>query len=292
MIWDAVSVQERLYKEDEVSRNAFLKQRIGSLDKLFHAKKVAQNAVKASWSPDGRKLAIGKSSVPHHGLQIVDLQTEETKDLLPFGLDPAWSPGEGRQIAFVRSDVPSGEEEIWIVESSGDNPRRITEGGFPSWSADGKTLFFHSRKKRKIFAIQPTEMDAPLTEVCNMLNYYPSFSSDSTQICYTDENLLHILDRETKKETLAIHLPTKGRIFPSWSPDGKQIGVGSYGFDSETKHGFWILDVETKTYRNIASGSYTMPVWSPDGSKIAIDHRNNERGEVWVIETKNLDPLK
>jgi Tol biopolymer transport system component len=59
---------------------------------------------------------------------------------------------------------------------------------------------------------------------------------------------------------------------------------------TDSADGLWILNLETKVYRKIASGPYTMPVWSPDGSKIAADYRGSERTEVWVIEAQNLEP--
>ncbi len=123
--------------------------------------------------------------------------------------------------------------------------------------------------------MQPEEKDAQITEVCEMpQSNYPSISPDGSQICYTDENRLHVLDRGTKKETLKIPLPSGGFFFHSWSPDGKLIALGDYFENSESNYGLWILNLETKTYKKIASGPYTMPFWSPDGSKIAIDFRS------------------
>ena len=295
-IWDAVSVQERHYtsttekpKEDKVKGIGSSQRSIDSLDRLFHAKNVAQNAAKASWSPDGRKLVVGKTP-SGAGLRIINLHTKESTGLLDFGKDPAWSPGKGRWIAFVRQDNPANDEEIWIVESSGKNPRRIAEGGFPSWSADGKTLFFHSRKQQKVFAIQPNEKEAQVAEVCEMpWSYYPMMSPNATQVSYTtDDNAIHILDRKTKNETCTAPLPVKGMFLHSWSPDGKQIGLGTCYTNSGFGNGFWIFTLETKKFKKIASGPYTMPAWSPDGSRIAVDYRGDDRSEVWVIETKNL----
>jgi eukaryotic-like serine/threonine-protein kinase len=264
-----------------------------SLDEMYHGKKVAQKSARASWSPDGRRLVVGR--VPNsQGLRIIDLQTEETQDLRNSGHDPAWSPGEGKWIAFARDDVEGdGKEEIWIVESTGKNPRKIAEGGFPSWSSDGKTLFFHSRRQQKVFVTQPDEKESRISEVCEMpWSKFPVILPKATQISYTDANTIHVLDRETKKEISSVPLPVSGFFFHSWSPDGKQLGVGNCYDNSGYNNGFWILNMETKECRKIASGPYTMPVWSPDGSKIALDYRGEGVCEVWVIETKNLKKAK
>ena len=60
-----------------------------------------------------------------------------------FDSQPKFSP-DGRQIAFV-SDR-SGQDNLWVMDASGGEPRRITKGdsrvefASPSWSPDGKHL--------------------------------------------------------------------------------------------------------------------------------------------------------
>ena len=222
---------------------------------------------------------------------MIDMQTNKTTDFRDSGKDPAWSPREGRWIAYVREEG-SGDshvESVWIVEPSGKNPRLIAEGGAPSWSADGKTLYFHSRKEGKIFAAHPVETKADIAKVCDMpWSYFPAVSPDGTQVAFTDDNGLHVLATDTLKEVLAVPLPTKGGSFLSWSPDGKQIGVGSCYSQALSECGVCIVDLKTKECKRIASGRYTMPFWSPDGSKIVMDYRRDQNMEVWVIETKDL----
>jgi WD40 repeat protein len=288
MIWDAMNAKELHYTMINEDQKMGEVTNIDSQNTLCDAKKIADNAAKASWSPDGGKLVVGK--MPWGGkLQIIDLKTGEIRQLLDSGKDPAWSPGEGRWIAFARSNLP--DEEVWIVEPSGKNSRKIAEGGYPSWSADGKTLFFHSRRQNKVMSIRPEEKEESLKEVCDLSSFYPSISPDDSQIAFADGSNLHILDLETKKETGNIPLPTTGdagNSFCTWSPDGKQIGLG-VAYSQSGDSGCWILDLKTKVFKKIVSGPYSMPVWSPDGSKIALDNRDPENVEVWVIEVKNLE---
>jgi Tol biopolymer transport system component len=96
----------------------------------------------------------------------------------------------------------------------------------------------------------------------------------------------------------SIALPTKcdppAVFLHAWSPDGKQIGLGICSQSPDLENGLWILNVEKKEWKKIASGDWTMPAWSPDGSKIAVDYRDfrHQEYEVWVIETKNLENAK
>jgi hypothetical protein len=60
---------------------------------------------------------------------------------------PAWAP-DGERIAFV-SDR-SGNDEIYVMDVSGDNVRQLTDhpsmDWFPFWSSDGQRIVFNSRR--------------------------------------------------------------------------------------------------------------------------------------------------
>jgi hypothetical protein len=100
---------------------------------------------RSSWSPDGKRIVYGRygasgSGNPGEGITVLDVETGKSKDLTGLGKDPAWSGKDGRLIAYVIGC--DFDEEVWLIDASGKNPRRIAEGGFPSWSADGKQLGF------------------------------------------------------------------------------------------------------------------------------------------------------
>ena len=60
---------------------------------------------------------------------------------------PSWSP-DGKKIAFV-SMRNSGRNQIHVVDSNGENIRRITQGAIdlnPAWSLDGRTIAYDGRE--------------------------------------------------------------------------------------------------------------------------------------------------
>lgn len=75
--------------------------------------------------------------------------------------DPNWhemypdpSPN-GRLIVFSRAKTYSrrAPSEVWIVERNGKNPKRLSlDGVYPTFSADGKTIYFE-RQRKKVMAI-------------------------------------------------------------------------------------------------------------------------------------------
>ena len=96
-----------------------------------------------------------------------------------------------------------------------------------------------------------------------------------------------------------------GEGFAAWSPDGRQIACGgvSNGFQD---FGLWILDsVGTPPMSvirilnpvgappmQVIRGRVNRPAWSPDGSKLAFDFGPLSGGEIWMIETKSLAPMR
>ena len=61
----------------------------------------------------------------------------------------------GKLVVFSRSKTTSkrAQSEVWIVEKDGSNPKRLSVNGtYPTFSADGKTVYFE-RERKKVMAI-------------------------------------------------------------------------------------------------------------------------------------------
>lgn len=133
---------------------------------------------RASWSPDGKKIAFGQAVWPvdpkYPALAIADLETGKTSEIAAEGKDPAWSPGDGRHIAYVAGGHGAGEE-LRLIGASGGTPRRLGKGGYPAWSPDGKSLYFHARDKNKLMSMDPFGEDpaGQARELISVTWWYP-----------------------------------------------------------------------------------------------------------------------
>lgn len=104
-----------------------------------------QNLVDANWSPEGNSLVFGSVDVRNkEPIQTIDLRSKRVSALPgSSGLfSPRWSP-DGRYIAAIAKEHPfklmlfDFSTQKW-VEAFG------SEMGYPSWSHDGKYIYFQS----------------------------------------------------------------------------------------------------------------------------------------------------
>ena len=230
---------------------------------------------------------------PFPALTVVDLKTGKTTELAKAGKDPAWSPGDGRYIAYTSGAHDEGEE-IWVIESSGANPRKVANGGFSAWSRDGKVLFYHSHENNKLMSTDPFADDPAGTakEIMDMGSEYPSICGATRQVAVATDGRLVVSGWGADKSVRTWPFQQSRTLVAGWSPDGKRLGIT--GDDPQGEPTFRILDLQSGKVVTVAAAPIGLPAWSADGSKLAFDLRINfpRIVEVWLIETKVLEGRK
>ena len=245
-------------------------------------RKAVAQGLQSSWSPDGKRLVFSRH--PEGGLHTFDLVRGTSSLLTHQGKDPSWSP-DGRFIAYVIKEGPA--EEIWRITPAAEENQQYAIGGFPHWSADGKTLFFHSRTKGAVMALKVEAPEATPTSLVPLSeSWYPAVSPDGTRIAYGAREKLHVVECATGKALLTWPTPRCGSLLPAWSRDGSRIAFGGFGSENA---GLWILSVVTGKARRIVEGGFTMPAWSPDGNMLAADNRGRAGGSVWIINLEKMN---
>jgi serine/threonine protein kinase len=157
-----------------------------------------------------------------------------TKDSPADDTHPALSR-DGSQIAF-RSE--RGEGGIFVMEATGENPRRVSSRGFhPAWSPDGRAI------------------------VCST----ESFTAPS--IRGTPSSRLLIIDLATRTERV---LGSDDAIQPSWSPHGHRIAY--WGLAAGGQRNVYTISAGTGAGAPVAVTADAAvdwnPVWSPSGEEL------------------------
>jgi Tol biopolymer transport system component len=98
----------------------------------------------AEWSPDGLRVAYGRTTATNTDLFVINADGTGAQRLTSgkaYENDPDWSP-DGTTIAYERARDASLESEVWLMNASGGDQRRLTTGEEPSWAPDGSLLLF------------------------------------------------------------------------------------------------------------------------------------------------------
>jgi len=211
-------------------------------------------------SPDGARVAF--STFNNRGVQLgmYSLELGRPVAFPTFGgtnLSPAWS-ADGSKLAF--SSSLRGSPNIYVMDASGANLKRVSEGSGPDvspvWNpkSGAQIAFVSGRTSLPQIYI----MDADGTNVQRM----------------TD---------------------TGYAVSPAWSPNGQFLLFAwrrNYGPGAPGGQDIYIMDIATRQWVQLThdSGVNDFPSWSPDGRHIVYESRQGGKNEIWTMLADGSKP--
>ena len=204
-------------------------------------------------SPDGTHIAF--SSFDKSGLQL-KMYSLDLGRLLAFpahsgsNISPAWS-ADGSKLAF--SSSMQGSPNIYLSDSSGMNPRRLTQDAVPD--------------------VSPVWNPKTGTQI--------AFVSGRTGLPQ-----IYIMDADGTG--LQRVTDTGYAVSPSWSPNGQFLVFAwrrNYGPGAPGGQDLYLMDIASHQWVQLThdSGVNDFPSWSPDGRHIVYESRQNGKNEIWTM---------
>ena len=277
-----------------------------------NVRRISDFGFNPAWSPDGKELVVSlarpevsvRSTIPS-ALWIINLETG-AKRLLTEGdaVQPSWSPN-GDRIAYWGLRPGGGQRDIWTIPAKGGDALPVTDDlsldWNPSWSPDGKQLYFASDRGGSMNFWRVTldeKTGRPLGDpeaVTTPSGYseHISFSRDGTEMAYVQrtetQNLFRISFDPARGEITGspVAVVDGSGYFtdPDLSPDERWLVYSSQGSRQED---IFVISVDGSSQRQLTNDAYNdrSPRWSPDGSRIAFYSDRTGRYDIWSI---NID---
>jgi Tol biopolymer transport system component len=169
----------------------------------------------STWSPDGLWLAYDSNSDSPNGMNFIWKMKADGSQKRRIAYEPTqgeirmphWSP-DGRKIAHIRYLIGTSSSEIFVMDSSGANPLRLTVNSYT--------------------------------------DYYPKYSPDGTKIAFWSSGNIWLMDTTGSNQRQLTTRGVDSRSF-TWSPDDTQIVYTRYRSDDWTYANgvLWILGVHS-----------------------------------------------
>jgi TolB protein len=229
-----------------------------------------------SLAPDGGSVVYSQYREDNvyeiYELSLADGTTRRMTNKLGVLTGPEISP-DGSSIAFMRWTTASDQYQIWMMDRSGDNPRRLFSGtGWdPTWSPDGSQILFASDMEGSVQLYRVNLDGTNRQRISNLpaIRGRSDWSPQGLIATYSGEPwkreiyVMQVDGSDTRQVS-----PTGGNSQgPSFSPGGQWIAFTGYFDKLNDIHGceIYIMRIDGSDVRRLTDNDYCdyQPRWGP-----------------------------
>jgi Tol biopolymer transport system component/DNA-binding winged helix-turn-helix (wHTH) protein len=245
-------------------------------------------------SPDGKRIAFETNRSGYSELWACDndgANRAQLTSLRGTAGAPRWSP-DGKTIAFEFR--PQGHSEVYLLDLSTGAPRLLTtlpgaDNGGPSWSRDGKWIYFYSDRGGGAFQLwKISAAGGTPVQVTKNGGVIAAESADGQFLYYSKIEAPGVwkMPLNGGEESQVVEQPEAGD-WANWA----LVKNGIYFFDSKSKddQGVRYFDFSTRKIAKVSASKSRAGVGiavSADGKTIFYDQ--NEDAESTIMLVKNF----
>ena len=213
----------------------------------------------AVWSPDGRYLIFREYNDKEDSgiLYRLDVTSADILRLTPINGPDCWGLAwslDGRSVA-CHTSTEASVNDIFLVQPDGSGMNFLTNGAYPSWSADSQRLIYTT--DQGITAIDLQNGETSLLLALDEFAWFPKWSPDGQMVAYaaTDDfssGLFSINIWDGESVTVVVENVIRAESYQyTWKSDGAALRISNFEYD--------LAGGETRP-RTVG-----LPVYSPDG---------------------------
>jgi len=248
-------------------------------------------------SPDGQWIAVTRmDSVGFYRIAVAPFDDPESARFITGENDgfwnhrePAWSP-DGQTICYA------AHQGLRLIPANGGTSRALTpEGEYdfsPTWSSDGKRIYFASERKgtKTLWYLDVDGDNLIRLTMGTGPESNPSISRNGTRMAYSTQNRergLVFVDLETGENSKM--MGHQENYMPSLARDGSFVVFVSDRW--HTKRDLWLQELTDGTLTGSARrltnlpGTVSHPSVSPNGRWVAFYRIHESKRDIWIVST-------